>query len=98
MPATEPAPTGLRASDLLGRPVTGADGRDLGRVADLVVDGDRIVAVVAVRRPWGRLLGYEREQAGGPWLVEALARWILRRDSTEIPWSEAAPGLLRGFE
>jgi sporulation protein YlmC with PRC-barrel domain len=95
MPATEPAPPGLRASDLLGRRVRAADGRDLGRVADLVVHGDTIVAVIATRPPWGRLLGYEREQTSGPWLLEALARRVLRRDSAEIPWAEAAPSLLR---
>ena len=94
MPATEPARSGLRASDLLGRPVAGPDGRTLGRVADLVVDDGTIVAVIVTRPPWGRLLGYERDQTTGPWLLEFVARAILRRDSTEIPWADAAPSLL----
>ncbi|WP_433089180.1 hypothetical protein ACQP1P_22665 [Dactylosporangium sp. CA-052675] len=92
MPATDPAPEGLRASDLLGRRIDGT----AGRVADLVVRDGAIVAVIVTRRPWGRLLGYEREQVAGPWLLEVLARWILRRDSVEIPWARAAPSLLRG--
>jgi len=91
MPATEPAPPGLRASDLLGRSVDGVR----GHVTDLVVDDGAIVAVIVTRRPWGRLLGYERDETRGPWLLEALARRVLRRDSVEIPWSEAAPSLLR---
>jgi sporulation protein YlmC with PRC-barrel domain len=77
-----------RASDLLGRRVTGADGRDLGRVADLVVHGDAIVAIVVTRGPWGRLLGYERDQVQGPGILEAVARRILRRNSEEIPWAD----------
>ncbi|WP_426514020.1 PRC-barrel domain-containing protein [Dactylosporangium sp. McL0621] len=91
MPATDPAQAGLRASDLLGKRVDGT----AGRVTDLVVDDGAIVAVIVTRRPWGRLLGYERDQTTGPWLLEALARWVLRRDSAEIPWSQAAPSLLR---
>jgi hypothetical protein len=94
MPATEPAPPGLRASDLLGRRLDGT----AGRVTDLVVDDGAIVAVIVTRGPWGRLLGYERDQTAGPWLLEALARWVLRRDSVEVPWSRAAPSLLRGVE
>ena len=94
MPETDPTPTGLRASDLLGRPVTGSDGRHLGRVADLVVDGDAITAVIVTKPPWGRLLGYERDQTKGPWLLESLARAIARRDSAEIPWADAVSSLL----
>ncbi|WP_433221743.1 PRC-barrel domain-containing protein [Dactylosporangium sp. CS-047395] len=93
MPATEPTPAAPRASDLIGRTVTGPDGRHLGRVADLITDNGAIVAVIVTRGPWGRLLGYERDQVSGPWLLEVLARRILRRDSTEIPWADAAPSL-----
>ena len=89
-----PAPEPLRAGDLLGRRVTGPDGTDLGRVADLVVEGDAVVAVIVTRPPWGRLLGYERPAAGGPWLLEVAARAILRRRSARVPWADAAPSLL----
>jgi hypothetical protein len=88
VPATDRV---LRASDLLGRAVSGT----AGRVTDLVLRDGEIVAVIVTKRPWGRLLGYEREQTSGPWLLEAVARRVLRRDSREIPWSEAAPSLLR---
>jgi hypothetical protein len=84
--------TERRASDLLGRVAFGQDGRPLGRVVDLVAedgaDGPRITAAVVVRGPWGRLLGYERDEAGGPWLLETAARLILRRGMTTVPWSE----------
>jgi hypothetical protein len=32
-----------------------------------------------------RLLGYERDEVMGPWLLESAARWILRRNATEVP-------------
>ena len=80
-----------RASDLLGRVAVDPDGRPLGRVVDLVAeegaDGPRITAAVVVRGPWGRLLGYERAEAGGPWLLETAARLVLRREMTTVPWS-----------
>ena len=79
----------LRASDLLGRRALGPDGEDLGRVADLVVDDDTtIVAVIVTKGPWGRLLGYERSSARGPWLLEHLARAVLRRESRRVPWED----------
>ena len=81
----------MRASDLLGERAVDGSGRDLGRIVDLVCETDadgrpELVAVLAVRGPWGRLLGYEREQVRGPWIVETLARWILRRQMTTVPW------------
>ena len=76
-----------RAGDLIGRPVADVDGEPLGRIADLVVDDrHRITAVIVVRGRWGRLLGYERDETGGPWLLEQLARRIWRRNAVEIPW------------
>ncbi|MEV4623111.1 PRC-barrel domain containing protein [Asanoa sp. NPDC049573] len=80
-----------RVSDLLGRTAVGRDGRPLGRVVDLIAedgaDGPLITAAIVVRGPWGRLLGYEREEAGGPWLLETAAGLILRRNMTTVPWS-----------
>jgi sporulation protein YlmC with PRC-barrel domain len=76
-----------RAGDLLGRTVTDVDGEPLGRVADLIADDrNRITAVIVVRGRWGRLLGYERDGAGGPWLLDRLARRVWRRNAVEIPW------------
>ncbi|MEV0718739.1 PRC-barrel domain-containing protein [Asanoa sp. NPDC050611] len=84
-------PADTRVSDLLGVRVVDSAGRRVGRIVDLHADetddGPRITAAVVVRGPWGRLLGYERAQAGGPWLLETAARAILRRDMTTVPWS-----------
>jgi sporulation protein YlmC with PRC-barrel domain len=93
----EPAPASteiLRASALLGRRVRTADGRDLGRVADIETDlgpdgRPRVTALVVTARPWGRLLGYERDEVVGPWILEHLARRILRRNTQRVPWATA---------
>jgi len=82
-----------RASDLLGRTATGPDGEPLGRVVDLICEPDAdgvpvVTAALVVRGRWGRLLGYEREQVDGPWLVEALARRALRHSQTTVPWAD----------
>jgi sporulation protein YlmC with PRC-barrel domain len=81
----------MRASDVLGRRAVDRSGRDLGRIVDIVCEVDdrgrpELVAVVAVRGPWGRLLGYERDQVSAPWLIEKLAAWIVRRRMTTVPW------------
>jgi hypothetical protein len=36
--------------------------------------------------PWGRLLGYERDEEAGPGLLVALARRVLRRHLRRVPW------------
>jgi sporulation protein YlmC with PRC-barrel domain len=82
-----------RCHELLGRPVYDRSGRYLGRVADLVVRADedgryRLVEAMVSPRPWGRLLGYERPDAVGPWPLELLARWIVRRKTRRVPWAE----------
>jgi sporulation protein YlmC with PRC-barrel domain len=82
------------ASDILGRHVRTADGRDLGRVADIETDTGpdgrpRVTALIVTSGPWGRLLGYERDEVRGPWILERFARWILRRDTSRVPWDEA---------
>jgi hypothetical protein len=87
-------PEPVRASVLLGQTASDAAGNRLGRVADLetVRDGDgreRLVAVVVTDGPWGRLLGYEREELAGPWLLEVAARRIMRRHTRRVPLAEA---------
>ena len=72
-----------RAGDLIGRRVAG------GRIADLITDDEnRVVAAIVVKGRWGRLLGYERDETTGPWLLEQLARRIWRRNAVEIPWAD----------
>jgi hypothetical protein len=46
------------------------------------------VAAYVVKHRWGRLLGYERAEVRGPWIVEQLARLIWRRDATEVAWPD----------
>ena len=81
----------MRVSDVLGRRAIDGSGRDLGRIVDIVCETDdqgrpELVAALAVRGPWGRLLGYEREQVRGPWILEKLAEWVMRRRMTTVPW------------
>jgi hypothetical protein len=83
----------VRAGDLLGRAAYDRSGNRLGRIADLIVDGDqhtglRVTHVVVTHRPWGRLLGYERKQATGPWLLQKFARIVMHRRVRTISWSD----------
>jgi sporulation protein YlmC with PRC-barrel domain len=87
--------TPLRVSQILGRPVTDHAGRTLGRVADVETardaDGrERVVALVVTAGRWGRLLGYERDEATGPWILEQLARAVLRRRTVRVSWEDLA--------
>jgi hypothetical protein len=82
-----PEPRTIRASQILGRRTT------RGQVADLITEtapdgSQRVISAYLVRRPWGRLLGYERDETTGPWLLERLARAILRRNATEIAFTD----------
>ncbi|HEX5198779.1 hypothetical protein ACFQS1_02295 [Paractinoplanes rhizophilus] len=77
------AETRGRAGDLLGRRI-GA-----GRIADLITDDDgRVVAAIVVKGRWGRLLGYERAETTGPWLLEQFARRVWRRNAVEVAWAD----------
>lgn len=88
-----PEPRTIRVSELLGRAVHDRDGRPLGRVADLITErtpdgAERVVRAYVVNHRWGRLLGYERDETTGPWLLEALARRILRRNTTVVRFED----------
>ncbi len=86
----------MKASDLLGRPVVDGTGASLGHVIDLrcVQDGPlrgvmcapRVTALVVSRRHVGSMLGYDRRDQQGPWLVRAVVR-RLHRHQQVIPWS-----------
>ena len=87
--------TPLRVSQIVRRPVTDRAGRTLGRVADVETDRgadgrERVVALVVTAGRWGRLLGYERDEATGPWILERLARAVLRRRTVRVTWDELA--------
>jgi hypothetical protein len=60
-------------------------------IDDLITDSDTgapTVVAVLVDKTWhGRLLGYERPYAHGPWPIERVARMIYR-DTHTIPWRE----------
>jgi sporulation protein YlmC with PRC-barrel domain len=84
----------LRAGALIQRPVRDHSGRIIGHVADIetIRDSDgreRVVALIVTAGRWGRLLGYERHETVGPWLLEHLARIVLRRHTTRVPWQDA---------
>jgi hypothetical protein len=78
----------LRTADLIGRPASDRDGRPLGKVADVIIDGPQVVAVMVTRGPWGRLFGYERPDAETSWLLAKVAHALLRRRQREVPWTE----------
>jgi hypothetical protein len=83
----------LRVSTVMHRQVRDHTGTVLGRIADLETTHDpdgreRITAVIVTAGRWGRLLGYERDQHAGPWLLQRLARLILRRHTTRLSWTD----------
>jgi hypothetical protein len=83
----------LRAGAVMHRQVRDRTGKVLGRVADVETargaDGrERITAVIVTAGRWGRLLGYERDENTGPWLLEHLARPILRRHTSRLAWTD----------
>jgi hypothetical protein len=79
----------MRASELIGLPVLDRSGQHLGIVTDLrcVQDGPlrgamaapRVHAVIVSRRHTGALLGYDRRDQQGPWLIRIIIRWLHRR-------------------
>lgn len=100
------ATTRHRVGDLLGMPVRGwaasPSWRAQPRVLDARLDADpggagthRVAALVVGKGRPGSLLGYERRDAGGPWVVRSVVRWLHRDsrlvrlgDDVEIDWEE----------
>jgi hypothetical protein len=85
----------ILAGALIGRTAYDRDGQRLGTIADLIADGDlrtglRVTHVVIAQRPWGRLLGYERRQATGPWLIQKFARLVIHRRVRTVDWADIA--------
>jgi sporulation protein YlmC with PRC-barrel domain len=85
----------MKASDLIGRPVFESGGRQVGIVTDLrcVQDGPvrgsmaapRVHSVIVSGRRTGSMLGYDRRDQQGPWLIRVIVRW-LHRKSTIVAW------------
>ena len=89
----------MRAGDLIGADVLDAEGAGIGVVTDLrcVRDGPvrgalatlRVDALIVSRRHTGSLLGYDRREQQGPWLIRLLVR-RLHRHLRVVPWSAVA--------
>jgi hypothetical protein len=88
----------VRGADLLGLPVVGPAGEQLGKVLDvrLVQDGPLLGAFAAMRvdgfvvgkHGLAARLGYDRYDAQGPWLVARIVQWVTRR-TRFLPWDDA---------
>jgi hypothetical protein len=89
----------MRASDLIGREVVDAEGQPVGVITDLrcVQDGPlrgtqaslRVDSVLVSRHHTGKLLGYDRREQQGPWLIRLIVR-RLHRHMRVIPWRDIA--------
>jgi sporulation protein YlmC with PRC-barrel domain len=84
-----------RLNDLLGAAATGPDGERLGRVLDVRLEPDRtpegplrVVALIVGKGRPGTLLGYDRTEEQGPWLVNWVVR-RLHRHTGQIPLQDA---------
>lgn len=96
-----------RMAHLLGASVRTRDGRDLGKVTEVRLEPapgepvrspvDHLVVawLLVGRAAPGMLLGYDRREAAGPWLVRTLVRALQRRSVMvridhvdEIDWEE----------
>lgn len=91
----------MKASDLLGRRVVDAHGADLGVITDLrcIQDGPlrgsmaapRVQELIVSPRRVGSLLGYDRRDQQGPWLIRVIVRRLHRR-LLLVPWEAIEPG------
>jgi hypothetical protein len=82
----------VRASDLIRCPAYDRAGRLLGTVVDLVAEPDppgmsAVVAVIVSPHRHGRLLGYMRGNAQGPWLLRQITR-VLARGTHTLAWHD----------
>jgi sporulation protein YlmC with PRC-barrel domain len=91
----------MKASDLIGQRVIDADGAELGVVTDLrcIQDGPlrgsmaapRLSELIVSRHRAGSLLGYDRSEQQGPWLVRIIVR-RLHRPLIFISWDDVQVG------
>jgi sporulation protein YlmC with PRC-barrel domain len=93
------APAGTphrRLADMLGMRVLGPDGQELAaRVTDVRLEPavaetgihPRVLSLITGRIRPGLLLGYDRAQVNGPWLIAKLLG-RLNRYTQELPWDD----------
>jgi hypothetical protein len=89
----------MRASDLIGQDVYDATHQHVGVITDLrcVQDGPlrgamqapRVAALIISTRHTGSLLGYDRSNQQGPWIVRIIVQF-LHRHAVLIPWDDIA--------
>ena len=86
----------MRLSDLMGAPVLGHDGHELGHVHDveMVADGPalgpfgptlRVERLVVGRGSVGARLGLDRDEVHGPWMLKKL---FGRRRLHRVDWTD----------
>jgi sporulation protein YlmC with PRC-barrel domain len=85
-----------RLSDLLGARVVTTAGEAIGYVNDVRlqqpgspadrVEGMVVVGIIVSGRHAGSMLGYDRHDRHGPWLVRTIVR-ALHRNARYIPWT-----------
>jgi hypothetical protein len=86
------AATRHRMSALLGSRVMLPGGGDAGFVSELRLSGGPglpsyvVEGLIVGPRVQGSMLGYDRRQVLGPWLVRAIVR-LLNRDLAYVPWA-----------
>jgi hypothetical protein len=80
-----------RMSVLLGSRVVLPDGGGAGFVSEIRLAGGPglqsyvVEGLIVGPRVQGSMLGYDRRQVLGPWLVRAIVR-LVNRDLTYVPW------------
>ena len=97
MPTDLTAPAGApamrhRMSALLGSRVVLPDGSGAGFVSEIRLAGGPglqsyvVEGLIVGPRVQGSMLGYDRRQVLGPWLVRAIVR-LVNRDLAYVPWA-----------
>jgi sporulation protein YlmC with PRC-barrel domain len=80
-----------RLNGLLGATVVLRDGSEVGHVNDVRLEGGPglqnyvVQGLVVGHRTEGSMLGYDRRQVRGPWLLRVLAA-AANRDVRYVPW------------
>jgi hypothetical protein len=93
--AVSGAVTRHRISALLGSRVVLRDGSQAGFVTEVRLAGGPglqsyvVEGLVVGSRVQGSMLGYDRREVAGPWLVRAVVR-LLNRDLSYVPWASVS--------